>query len=665
MSKLSWGIISAGNISKAFARGVGASESGQLLAIASRTQEKADKFGEEFGVPRRYAGYEALLADPDVQAIYISTPHPMHAEWAVKAAEAGKHILCEKPLTLNYPEAMAVISAAQRNDVFLMEAFMYRCHPQTAKLVEIVKSGAIGQVQLIQATFSFNAGFNAESRLFKNSLGGGGILDVGCYCTSMARLIAGASLGKEVVEPIEVKGMAHVGVTGVDEYATAILKFPGEILAQLSTGVNMRQDSVVRIYGTEGSIFVPSPWFCGKELGHGKIAVEKYAERTTEEVLIEDSRDLYTIEADTVAANIEKRQAPSPSMTWDDSLGNMRTLDLWRMAIGVTYDSEKQNVDYPTIDRRPPAHRPGNNMLYGQIPGIEKPVSRLVMGGVLDPTQFLPAHCFLLFDEYFARGGTTIDTAHIYGPSEGMVGRWVKSRGLRDKVVILGKGAHTPYCAPEHLTRQLHESLDHLQTDYIDLYMMHRDNLDVPVGEFIDVLNEHKNAGRIKAFGGSNWTVERFEAANQYADAKGLTGMVAVSNQFSLAHCLEPVWDGCLTASEPEAREWFTKTQTPLFAWSSTAQGFFVWGAPDDKSSPDFVRCWHSEDNFRRLQRARELAVKRSVPPVTIALAYVLCQPFPTHALIGPRTMEEMRIAFLALDLELTSEDLRLLNLEE
>jgi len=136
MSKnLQWGIISTGRISGVFAKNLAVSETGELLAVASRTQEAADKFGDEYNVPRRYAGYQALLDDPDLDAVYISTPHPMHAEWAVIAADAGKHILCEKPLALNYSEAMAIVEAARRNDVFLMEAFMYRCHPQTAKIV--------------------------------------------------------------------------------------------------------------------------------------------------------------------------------------------------------------------------------------------------------------------------------------------------------------------------------------------------------------------------------------------------------------------------------------------------------------------------------------------------------------------------------------------------
>jgi predicted dehydrogenase len=198
MSKsLAWGILGAGTIARAFANGVAQSETGTLLAVGSRSQETADAFGDKWNIPRRYSSYEALLADKDVQAIYISVPHPLHAEWAIKAAEAGKHVLCEKPIALNHAEATAIVEAAYRNDVFLMEAYMYRCHPQIARLVELIRAGAIGQVRLIQATFSFHTRFNPESRLLKNTLGGGGILDVGGYCASIARLIAGAASGED------------------------------------------------------------------------------------------------------------------------------------------------------------------------------------------------------------------------------------------------------------------------------------------------------------------------------------------------------------------------------------------------------------------------------------------------------------------------------------
>ena len=198
MNELNWGIISTGAIAHTFARGVGNSQTGKLAAVGSREKDKAEKFGDEFDIPNRHGSYEELLADDSVQAVYIATPHPQHLEWIVKAAEAGKHILCEKPLTMNAAEAAVALEAARANDVFLMEAFMYRCHPQTARVQEIIRSGEIGDVHFIAASFSFNAGFDENSRLFNNALGGGGILDVGGYTASMARVLAGRRAGKIV-----------------------------------------------------------------------------------------------------------------------------------------------------------------------------------------------------------------------------------------------------------------------------------------------------------------------------------------------------------------------------------------------------------------------------------------------------------------------------------
>src|SRR5947209_423396 len=162
--RLQWGIIGTGAIAKIFARGLAASRTGRLVAVGSRTPAAAETFADAFDAPHRHGSYDSLLADPAVQAVYISTPHPMHAEWAIKAAEAGKHILCEKPLTLNHAEAMVVVEAALRHDVFLMEAFMYRCHPQTAKLIELIRSGVIGSVRVIQVTFSFHVNVHPGHR---------------------------------------------------------------------------------------------------------------------------------------------------------------------------------------------------------------------------------------------------------------------------------------------------------------------------------------------------------------------------------------------------------------------------------------------------------------------------------------------------------------------
>ena len=662
---LRWGILGTGRIAGIFARGVQDSVSGKLVAVGSRLEESASRFAQEFNIPKAYASYDELLADPEVEAVYIATPHPMHAQWAIRAAEAGKHILCEKPLALNHAEAMAIVEAAKEHDVFLMEAFMYRCHPQTARVVDMIRDGAIGNVRTIQATFSFDAGSNPESRLLRQDLGGGGILDVGCYCTSMARLIAGVALGKDFADPIELKAVGHIGEESrVDEYTAAVLKFPGEIIAQLATGVRVKQEDGVRIYGSDGWIHIPEPWIPGPNGEPTSIFLYKKGQSTPEEIVVDPGSPLYAIEADTVASHIEDRQAPSPAMTWEDSLGNMRTLDMWREQIGMIYDSERPEANTLPVHGRPLRVRPDNKMKYGHVQGIDKPISRLVMG--VDNQRTMP-HLAVMLDDFFERGGTCFDTAYIYmgGLSEKLLGQWVKNRGIREQVVIIGKGAHTPYCDPENLTKQLLESLDRLQTDYIDLYFMHRDNPEIPVGEFVEVLNEHLRAGRIRAFGGSNWTIQRVEEANKYAREHGLTGFAAVSNNFSLARMIEPPWAGCISSSDPESRAWFERNQMPLFSWSSQARGFFTGRArPDDFSDPELVRCWYSEDNFRRLERVNQLAREKGVEPINIALAYVLSQPFPTFALIGPRALSETHSSLKALEIELTPEEVKWLNLE-
>jgi predicted dehydrogenase len=344
MSTLHWGILGTGAIARTFSEGLETSRTGRLVAVASRAQAKADAFvaancsGRSV---RSHGSYESLLADPNVHAVYISTPHPDHAQWAAKAAQAKKHVLCEKPLAVNHRQAAGIIDAARQNDVFLMEAFMYRCHPQTARVVELVRSKAIGDVKMIHAAFGFHAPFDPESRLYKNSLAGGGILDVGCYPVSMSRLIAGAATGKDFAEPIDVQGAGHLGQTGVDEYATATMRFPGDILATVATAVRLELENTVRISGTHGHIVVPTPWVPAREGGVSEIHVHRTG-REREVVKIETTQHLYAIEADVVANSIGRRQAPSPAMSWDDSLGNMKTLDAWRKALNFTYEFEKR-----------------------------------------------------------------------------------------------------------------------------------------------------------------------------------------------------------------------------------------------------------------------------------------------------------------------------------
>jgi predicted dehydrogenase/aryl-alcohol dehydrogenase-like predicted oxidoreductase len=668
---LKWGILATGNIAKAFANGVLHSKHGQLVAVGSRSKESADKFGKQFGIKRRHDSYEALLNDPEVEAVYIATPHPSHAEWAIKAAEAGKHILIEKPIGLNVAEAMAMIEAARANDVFLMEAFMYRCHPQTHKLVEILRSGVIGDVKLINATFSFQAGYNENSRILANDLGGGGILDVGCYPVSMARLVAGVQLGKPFANPTKVTGAGKLNPnTGADEYAIGTLEFEGGILAQIATGVLLNQRNVVEIFGDKGNILMTWPWMPGRQGGTNDIIVQRNGQLREIHAVSTDEW-LYGIEADTVAEALAagKRQADSPAMSWNDSLGNIQTLDRWRQAIGLTYNREK--AEAPAM-KTPVSERPlvygrkaQSKMRFGELKGVQKPMSRLILGVDNQPSI---AYASVMFDDFFERGGNVFDTAFIYmgGMSEQLLGRWVENRGVREQVVILDKGAHTPFCTPKDLDKQFRTSLERLRTDYVDIYCMHRDNPEVPAGEFIDVMNEHVRAGRMKIFGGSNWTIERFTEANEYAKRTGQQGLSVLSNNFSLARMIEPPWAGCMSASTPEFRQWLTDTQTPLLPWSSQARGFFLPHATRDYTGdPEVVRCWYADDNFERKRRAGELAAKFGVETINIALAYVLAQPFPTFPLIGPRNIDETRSSLRALEVELTEADVRWLNLED
>lgn len=337
--KLKWGIIATGRIAHTFAQGLAESQTGDLVAVASRTRESADSFGDTYGVERRYAGYANLLADPEVDAVYIATPHPMHLEWAVASAEAGKHILCEKPLGIDREQALTIIEAARKYDVFLMEAFMYRCHPQTAKILELIREGAVGEIRVIQANFSYNVEPDLDDSVLNPALAGGGILDVGCYCTSAARLIAGAATGCHVAEPVEFSAYGLVGkTTQVDEYTVAIAKFPGEIVAQLGTGTRVDQDNSVRIYGSAGSLHVPEPWQPGRNDRKPLIHLQKKDSETVETMEVASERDVYTLEADTVAMSIDNRQPHPPATTWDDTLGNMAMIDRWREAIGLSYD---------------------------------------------------------------------------------------------------------------------------------------------------------------------------------------------------------------------------------------------------------------------------------------------------------------------------------------
>jgi predicted dehydrogenase len=531
--KIRWGILGPGSIAKAFWGGIQNSRTGELVAIGTRNPGKAG-LAENFPGARIHGSYEALLADPDVEAVYIATPHISHAEWAIKAAETGKHVMVEKPMGLTAFEADAMIFAARKAGTFLGEAFMYRLHPQTLRLVELIKSGVVGDVRLIRSSFGFAMPkFLAEHRLYANALAGGGILDVGGYPVSMARLIAGAAAGKDFLEPDRVAGVGHLGESGVDEWASAVLHFPNDIIAEVSCSISLNQDNVLRIIGTKGRIEVKDFWFAsGHKGGVGEIHIIK--PDGSEVVKVEESGWLYAFEVDAAGDAIRagRQELAWPGMSWADSLGTLRVLDKWRQSIGLEYDIEK-------ADRRTNTLK-GSKLAVGQrriplrdIPGLEKKSSAAALG-FEDFRTFSSAA--ILLDAFYEAGGNLFDTAYIYGSgmTEKLFGEWQRSRGVRGETMLIGKGAHSPLCRPEFIASQLDQSLERLQTDHVDIYFMHRDNLDVPVGEFVDAMDAEVKAGRIRGpFGGSNWTKERFDEAIAYANRTGKQRPGALSNNFA------------------------------------------------------------------------------------------------------------------------------------
>ena len=271
---LRWGIIGPGTIARTFASALVHTTAGRLVAVAARQPDR-ESLRETFPGARVLDGYQTLLDDREVDAIYIATPHPMHAEWAIKAAEAGKHVLCEKPMAVSRAEAEAMIAAARKAGTFLGEAFMYRQHPMTAKLLELVRAKAIGEVRMIRSSIGFTMkNRDPKGRLLANDTAGGSILDIGGYPVSMIRLIAGAAAGKPFLDPVSVSGVAHLGPTGVDEWTSAVFRFQNGLIADATASVMLLQENCLRIYGTAGRLEVPSFWFgSGREGGVGKITV--------------------------------------------------------------------------------------------------------------------------------------------------------------------------------------------------------------------------------------------------------------------------------------------------------------------------------------------------------------------------------------------------------
>ncbi len=298
-------------------------------------------------------------------------------------------------------------------------------------------------------------------------------------------------------------------------------------------------------------------------------------------------------------------------------------------------------------------------MKYGTVPHFDKQISRLVMGVIPLPQNDNEA-AFALLDTYRAAGGNIIDNSYHYGPGFSVVMKaYYEARG-EDALIRFDKGSHHHYgrenwnrTTREAMDEEIRGNLERQGVSYSDFYVLHRDNEAVPAGEVVEWLNEHKDAGRIKAFGGSNWSAARIAEANEYAEKHGLQGFSASSPNLSLAMANEPMWTGC---SQPtrEERAWYATQPVGLFSWSSGGGGFFAYL----DQVPDIIRVYHNEVNFARRERVAQMASEKGVSETQLALAWTLNQPINVFGLIGPRTVEQLEDNLKAVDITLTPEEL-------
>jgi predicted dehydrogenase len=326
MNPIRWGILGRGGIANSFAVGLQALDDAQLLAVGSRSAAAAEAFGEQYGVPHRYGSYAELVQDPEVDVVYVATPHPFHLEHSLLAMRAGKAVLCEKPLTINAREAAELIGYAREHRLFLMMAMWTRFLPAIARLRQLLAEGALGQVRLLHADFSFRAEFDPHHRLFDPALGGGALLDAGIYPLSMASMILG--------RPDSIVSQAHLGATGVDEQAAVILRYAGGSLAVLTTATRTAGPQVVVVRGTEGYVTLPPEWLKATDL------VITRPGREDERLHLPLAGNGYNYEAAEVARCLRAGLIESDLMPHAETLALMETLDAIRAQWGLKYPSE-------------------------------------------------------------------------------------------------------------------------------------------------------------------------------------------------------------------------------------------------------------------------------------------------------------------------------------
>jgi predicted dehydrogenase len=319
-----WGFLSTANINDKVLAGARESDRVDVRAVASRDRGRAEAYARERGIERAYGTYEELLADPEIEAIYISLPNSMHVDWSIRCLEAGKHVLCEKPLTRHPEDVERAFDAADRAGRILTEAFMWRHNPQTTRLVELVEGGAIGRLRLVRAAFSFPLRDSPNVRL-SHELEGGGLMDVGCYCVSGSRLLGG--------EPEEVHAEQVLASTGVDEVLAATMRFPDDVLATIDCGLMLPERDELEAIGEEGSLFLDDPWHCNVPV------IEHRTNDGVERIELEPVNS-YRLELENLSDAI--RGEAEPLLGREDALGQARAIEaLYRSAEGggaVTVD---------------------------------------------------------------------------------------------------------------------------------------------------------------------------------------------------------------------------------------------------------------------------------------------------------------------------------------
>ena len=309
------GIVPTADINRKVIPGAHASDKVDLIAVASREQRRAEEYARTWEIERAYGSYEALLEDPDVDAVYISLPNTMHREWSVRALEAGKHVICEKPFSRRAADVEQAFDAAERADLLLTEAFMYRHNPQTKRIAELVREGAIGDLRLIRTAFSYSL-YDADNIRLRTDVEGGSLMDVGCYCVSGSRLLAG--------EPEAVVGNAYIGPSGTDWVFTGAMRFPGDVLALFDCGTCLPERDELEAIGSEGSLFVDDPWHCLEPV------IELRRDDGTELIAL-DPVDSYRLELENLADAIDG--SAKLLLGREDALGQARTIEaLFRSA---------------------------------------------------------------------------------------------------------------------------------------------------------------------------------------------------------------------------------------------------------------------------------------------------------------------------------------------